>query len=574
MTQLTKLDIFNTGVTDISALANLTNLTVLDSTGTIITDYSVLFQLEQLTRLGLNNSVNDISPYAGLVKLENLIITSLIDYEQLVVFSELSFLTLKDDDSFSDLRQLSTIATQLSHLEINSSSLINLKNIADFSNLSSLFLHGSTQLQDISGIEQLNLLKILIISGAKVSDISSLASLPELQILYIDRTQVSDLSPLFSLGNLSRVSLRDIPLNDSSQIQVLNDKGVQVIGTPMLTNDIASLELSDLVEAIVSPSSGSVLYMGLNTSIVWDESTLLGNNIDIYVLHDDPTDIGGGTNVDLALVQARNWYKFADDVNINSSATLDPAVMNGSGNTYKLLVITDTGKWAVSEGLFSLIDQIGEADTDNDGISDAEDVYPELPSFKLTIISGSGQGLITSDVGNLNCGEVCELQLLAETDFTLNFIPNSGFVYQSLSSDNIGCSGGSSASYCNDISGVGSYQAQVNFDLDTDGDSEGNSLDEDDDGDEMSDAYEIQYGFDPLDASDASLDTDNDQLTNLQEFTLGTNPLLVDSDKDGISDADEVAAGTDPTDPSDCIICGPKSWWRFKLMQPTLKLRG
>jgi hypothetical protein len=43
-----------------------------------------------------------------------------------------------------------------------------------------------------------------------------------------------------------------------------------------------------------------------------------------------------------------------------------------------------------------------------------------------------------------------------------------------------------------------------------------------------------------------------------------------DDDNDGISDADEVAAGSDPLDPGNCIICGPRSWWRFKLMQPTL----
>jgi hypothetical protein len=90
------------------------------------------------------------------------------------------------------------------------------------------------------------------------------------------------------------------------------------------------------------------------------------------------------------------------------------------------------------------------------------------------------------------------------------------------------------------------------------------------DDDDLDDEWEMLY-FNNLESGPAD-DNDHDGLTNLEEYQLGTNPLLVDSDKDGISDADEVAAGTDPTDPSDCIICGPKSWWRFKLMQPTLKL--
>jgi len=483
MSQLTNLDVYNTSVADLDVLANLINLTELGTTGTLITDYSVLAQFQQLTWLGLNNSVNDLSPYAGLVKLDFLVITStLIDYDQLAAFPQLANLVLIDN-SFSDLTKLSSIATQLSYLTVDSSSLINLQNINAFTNLSTLFLSDSPQLENISGIGQLSLLKTLSLSGTKVSNISSLASLYELTYLYIDRTQVSDLSPLFALDSLSRVSLRDIPLNDASQLQILRDKGVQVVGEPKLINDIALLELNNLVEAMVSPSSDSVLYNGQNTNFVWDGNALSGDNVDIYVLHDDPTNIGGGTNVDLALVQARNWYKFSYDVTNDGSVIVDPAVMNGTGNAYKLLLITDTGKWAVSEGLFSLMDQVVITDYDSDGIPDSEDAYPELPSFKLTINSDSSQGLITSDVGTLNCGEQCVLQLLADTNFTLNFIPNSGFVFKSITSEYIGCSRGSSASYCNDVAGVGDYQVDFDFAVDTDNDGVADEFDNDDDND-------------------------------------------------------------------------------------------
>jgi hypothetical protein len=60
--------------------------------------------------------------------------------------------------------------------------------------------------------------------------------------------------------------------------------------------------------------------------------------------------------------------------------------------------------------------------------------------------------------------------------------------------------------------------------LDTDGDLIGNNADLDDDGDQLSDAFEA---------------------------LLGTNPLAADSDADGLSDFDEVGAGTDPNDPND-----------------------
>ena len=47
----------------------------------------------------------------------------------------------------------------------------------------------------------------------------------------------------------------------------------------------------------------------------------------------------------------------------------------------------------------------------------------------------------------------------------------------------------------------------------------------DDDGDGMSDAYEILYGLNPQLASDALDDPDGDGFTSLEESVAGTNPL-------------------------------------------------
>ncbi|UOG90783.1 MAG: S8 family serine peptidase [Candidatus Thiothrix sulfatifontis] len=60
--------------------------------------------------------------------------------------------------------------------------------------------------------------------------------------------------------------------------------------------------------------------------------------------------------------------------------------------------------------------------------------------------------------------------------------------------------------------------------LDYDGDLIPDSLDEDDDNDGMPDSWELQYGLNPRDASDALLDSDGDGFTNLQEFQQGTKP--------------------------------------------------
>jgi hypothetical protein len=48
--------------------------------------------------------------------------------------------------------------------------------------------------------------------------------------------------------------------------------------------------------------------------------------------------------------------------------------------------------------------------------------------------------------------------------------------------------------------------------------------DQDTDGDQMPDLWEINHGFDPYDPSDAALDADGDRMSNLQECQAGTNP--------------------------------------------------
>jgi hypothetical protein len=78
---------------------------------------------------------------------------------------------------------------------------------------------------------------------------------------------------------------------------------------------------------------------------------------------------------------------------------------------------------------------------------------------------------------------------------------------------------------------------------------------DDADDDYLPDAWEIQYGLDPLENGlNAPVkqgergDFDNDGLTNREEYLLGTDPTSADTDGDGVSDLDEVRTyGTSPT---------------------------
>ncbi|WP_353567129.1 hypothetical protein [Haloferula sargassicola] len=75
-------------------------------------------------------------------------------------------------------------------------------------------------------------------------------------------------------------------------------------------------------------------------------------------------------------------------------------------------------------------------------------------------------------------------------------------------------------------------------------------VDFDADGDGLPDPWEDRYGLDSNNPGDATVSSDDDSLTNLEEFALGTDPTLADTDSDGIHDDAEVAAGTDPLDPN------------------------
>jgi hypothetical protein len=69
------------------------------------------------------------------------------------------------------------------------------------------------------------------------------------------------------------------------------------------------------------------------------------------------------------------------------------------------------------------------------------------------------------------------------------------------------------------------------------------SLDTDQDG--LPDAWEHRYGTQPQ-VKDADADPDTDQLTNVEEFNVGTHPRDSDTDEDFLPDGWEVATGLDP----------------------------
>ena len=95
-----------------------------------------------------------------------------------------------------------------------------------------------------------------------------------------------------------------------------------------------------------------------------------------------------------------------------------------------------------------------------------------------------------------------------------------------------------------------------------------NPTDGDSDSDGLSDQIEQIIGTDPLDA-----DTDNDGLSDYQEYNLfNTDPLLTDTDGDDIDDKEEIEIGTNPSD-EDTDSDGLGDWAELNSYQtnPTLE---
>lgn len=240
----------------------------------------------------------------------------------------------------------------------------------------------------------------------------------------------------------------------------------------------------------------------------------------------------------------------------------------------------------------SLVANVSQIDADADGLGDACDPFPSDPDNDFDgdgvsgpldncpLIANSAQSNVDAD----GFGDACD----AFPNDPDNDIDGDGVGGDTdncptlANSDQANDDGDALGNICdgypldpdNDIDGDGvsghvdNCPLQANTDQsDNDNDDAGDVCDSDDDNDGLSDTEEQTLGTDPL-----LSDTDTDTLSDYDEVNIHlTNPLVIDTDGDGVSDADELTFGTDPN-----VFDGniPMPLWLLTILPGALTLIG
>jgi internalin A len=214
LTKLEWLDLSDNNIRDISALRNLTNLKTLYLTGNNITDISALANLTYLEWLYLSwNNITDISALAQLINLERLTLSGnkITDISALAKLTYLEWLYI-EGNNITDISALANL-TKLESLGLGVNNITDISALANLTKLESLGLSGNN-ITDISALANLTNLKELHLIGNKITDISALANLTKLEWLYLTDNNIRDISALANLRNLHTLELSGNNITD------------------------------------------------------------------------------------------------------------------------------------------------------------------------------------------------------------------------------------------------------------------------------------------------------------------------------------------------------------------------
>lgn len=211
--KLRVLDLSNNMISDIRPLMSMTTLEHLNLAGNKISSITALSQLKHLKELVLNG--NDIDGTQNLAKLSALKILGLketgisdADLEKLYNLKNLTVLALENnpDITESGVNQLKKKLPQckVTHSEFEKKIVLGGK---EFSASTESVDASSLGISDISAAAGFKSVRHLDLSNNVISSVSALSSLKTLETLDLSDNNIGDVSPLYSLKNLKMLHI-------------------------------------------------------------------------------------------------------------------------------------------------------------------------------------------------------------------------------------------------------------------------------------------------------------------------------------------------------------------------------
>ena len=224
LTKLLVLDLHrNRRVSDVTPLKNLTQLMWLSLRGNRVSDMSPLMHLTELTYLHIGyNGISKVANLEALTKLTflNLDANNIVDVSPLANLTTLVNLAL-DDNNIVDVSPLANLTT-LKFLNLNDNRIADTSPLKNLTNLRFIDLHGNA-ISNVSTLRALTKLTNLILHSNRISDVSSLKDLTKLTNLILYSNRISDVSPLKDLTALSKLDLHSNRISDVSALSGLTN---------------------------------------------------------------------------------------------------------------------------------------------------------------------------------------------------------------------------------------------------------------------------------------------------------------------------------------------------------------
>jgi hypothetical protein len=107
--------------------------------------------------------------------------------------------------------------------------------------------------------------------------------------------------------------------------------------------------------ALIYPNGIERWIYNRTENIEWSIDKLTGDTVNLYVLHDDPTDLYKFSSTSMELLNSKNWYEFKSILPNNGNYIVDPIELNGHGDAYVILIVDSDGNWDVSDSSITLM---------------------------------------------------------------------------------------------------------------------------------------------------------------------------------------------------------------------------